>query len=368
MNTGAHIIPSRGSALELRNLSKTYGTIAAVRNISLRVEAGEFVALLGPSGSGKTTTLMMVAGFAVPDSGQVLLNGIEITALPPHKRNLGMVYQNYALFPHLTIERNVAFPLEMRGVARDEMSRRVGQALERVHLAEMKSRYPRQLSGGQQQRVALARALVFEPPVLLMDEPLGALDRRLRVEMQREIKSIQRELVITSVYVTHDQEEALGMADHVVVLHDGRVEQAASPTDLYDRPANAFVAEFIGAANLLSARVCEAGGPRTMLTEGGLRLLVADGARLTPNTRVTAIIRPERIAIACAYRSDAGAVPARVAETSFSGGQWRYRVQLFTGEHMLVVQNNVGTPPFAVGTAVSLSWKPEDVWIIPGRD
>ena len=231
-----------GSALELRDVAKSYGTTAAVHDVSLRTAPGEFVSFLGPSGSGKTTTLMLVAGFLFPDRGQVLLDGTDITAAPPHRRNLGMVYQNYALFPHLTVARNVAFPLEMRGMPRKEIDRRVGEALELVQLADKAGQRPRQLSGGQQQRVALARALVFEPPVLLMDEPLGALDKKLRLEMQNEIKSIQRRLRITTIYVTHDQDEALSMSDRVAVMRAGRiVEQGdcaqvlASPRDPYTR-------------------------------------------------------------------------------------------------------------------------------------
>ena len=259
---------SAGSSLELRDLAKRYAAVAAVKNLSLQVEPGEFVSLLGPSGSGKTTTLMLIAGFIEPDRGHVLLDGVDITTLPPHRRNIGTVYQNYALFPHMSVAKNVAFPLEMRGLAREEIRRLVSRALDMVQLADRGGHYPRQLSGGQQQRVALARALVFEPPLLLMDEPLGALDKKLRGEMQHEIKSIQRRLGITTIYVTHDQEEALSMSDRVVVMRGGRIEQAASPTALYDRPANGFVAEFIGAANLLHASVTGLGDVGHVANDG----------------------------------------------------------------------------------------------------
>ncbi|HXV84554.1 MAG TPA: ABC transporter ATP-binding protein [Candidatus Binatia bacterium] len=335
--------------------------------MSLQVAPGEFVALLGPSGSGKTTTLMLIAGFVLPDQGQILLDGADITSLPPHNRNLGMVYQNYALFPHLTIERNVAFPLEMRRLPREETRRRVRQALELVQLATMGARYPRQLSGGQQQRVALARALVFQPPVLLMDEPLGALDRKLRGEMQHEIKAIQRRLGITTIYVTHDQEEALSMADRVVVMRNGCVEQAAPPTELYDRPANEFVAEFIGAANLLFARVTNSGACIKVQTAGGLTFTAANGAGLPIGASVMAVIRPERIVIRLAA-AEKGGVAASIAEASFAGGLWRYYVKLASGERMLVTQNNLGVMPFKPGDAVSLCWGAGDVWLVPTKE
>ena len=245
--------PARlGAPLALQAIAKRYGGVTAVDRLSLEVASGEFVSLLGPSGSGKTTTLMMIAGFIIPSSGSILLDGKNITRLPPYRRNIGMVYQNYALFPHMTVGRNVAFPLRMRGVGRDEIARRVGRALELVQLKGLSERRPTELSGGQQQRVALARALVFEPPLLLMDEPLGALDKKLRQELQSEIKRIQRETRGTVIYVTHDQEEALSLSDRVVVLNHGRIEQVGPPGELYERPRTRFVAEFLGAANFLS--------------------------------------------------------------------------------------------------------------------
>ena len=352
----------RGKGLELSGLGKAYGPVAAVAGVSLAIAPGEFVALLGPSGSGKTTTLLMIAGFVPPDTGRVRLDGVDITALPPHRRNLGMVYQSYALFPHLTVARNVAFPLEMRRTARTEIRRRVAHALDLVQLGELGDRYPRQLSGGQQQRVALARALVFEPPVLLMDEPLGALDRQLRGEMQQEIKTIQRHLAITTVYVTHDQEEALSLADRVVVMRGGRIEQAAPPTELYDRPASAFVAEFLGAANLLRGRVAAAGAATIVETSGGLRFSVAGAPARPLGALVTAVLRPERMALA----ATGDGVAARVLDASFGGGVWRYRVTLASGETLLATQGNLGAAPFEVGTTVVVGWRAEDVWLIAG--
>jgi putative spermidine/putrescine transport system ATP-binding protein len=354
-----------GSTLELQGLGKSYGRVGAVRDVSLDIAAGEFVAFLGPSGSGKTTTLMMIAGFATPDAGRILLDGADITALPPHRRNLGMVYQNYALFPHLSVERNVAFPLEMRRMERSEIRQRVRRALELVQLAEMGARRPGQLSGGQQQRVALARALVFEPPVLLMDEPLGALDRQLRGEMQHEIRAIQRRLGITTVYVTHDQEEALSMADRVVVMRDGRIEQAAPPTTLYDRPETAFVAAFIGAANLLTGRILRDGGAARLRTAGGLEFAVPADADRTPDATVTAVIRPERIVIGDPPADAPTRVAAVIDEAAFVGGQWRYRARLGTGEQVMVAASNQGGAPHGADDRVTLSWRAGDVWILP---
>jgi spermidine/putrescine ABC transporter ATP-binding subunit len=355
-------LPQAG--LELRDLAKMYGMQVAIKDISVTVGPGEFVSLLGPSGSGKTTTLSLIAGFIMPDHGQVLLNGTDITALPPHRRNLGMVYQNYALFPHMTVEDNVGFPLEMRGVRRNEIRRRVGLALNMVQLDDKSDRYPRQLSGGQQQRVALARALVFEPPLLLMDEPLGALDKKLRSEMQQEIKSIQRRLGITTIYVTHDQEEALSMSDRVVVMRAGRIEQVASPTALYDRPANSFVADFIGAANLLQAVVVATDALATVRTAGGL-LILAAVAGLNVGDLVTVVLRPERIRLSKPAQDTASVHTGKLENASFAGGLWRYRVALGTGEHILVTETNSGAEPVKIGDVVAVDWRPDDVWITP---
>ncbi len=353
---------ARLGGLELRDLSKAYGEHRAVDRLSLRIAPGEFVSLLGPSGSGKTTTLMMIAGFIAPDRGQVLVDGVDITLLPPHRRNLGMVYQSYALFPHMTVAGNVAFPLEMRGVKRDAIRERVRQALELVQLAEKSQQFPRQLSGGQQQRVALARALIFEPPILLMDEPLGALDKMLRGEMQQEIKALQRRLGTTTVYVTHDQEEALSMSDRVVVMRAGAILQAAAPTELYDRPANAFVAEFLGAANLLSAVVIGTGAATTVRTAGGLAFAIS-APQLTAGAAVSVVLRPERIRLERGCQ-DPTAHAGRIEDAAFAGGVWRYRVRLGTGDCLIATQSNLGVAPFRTGEAITASWSPLDAWII----
>jgi ABC-type Fe3+/spermidine/putrescine transport system ATPase subunit len=235
-----------GAEVVLAGLTRYYGETAAVREVSLAVGAGEFVTLLGPSGSGKTTTLMIVAGFVEPSAGDVRIGGRSVLGLPPHRRNLGVVFQSYALFPHMPVFDNVAFPLRMRRVDRTETRRRVAAALDMVQLGALAERRIHQLSGGQQQRVALARALVFEPPVLLMDEPLGALDRKLREQMQLEIKRLQRALGLTAIYVTHDQEEALLLSDRVAIMHEGAIHQVGAPAEVYERPATAFVADFVG--------------------------------------------------------------------------------------------------------------------------
>jgi putative spermidine/putrescine transport system ATP-binding protein len=281
--------------LEIENLSKRYGDTIAVKSASLGVEDGEFVVLLGPSGCGKTTTLRMIAGFVEPSDGTVRIGSQDVTRLPPWKRNAGLVFQSYALFPHMTARRNVEFPLLMRHLAASEIRTRVDRALDLVGLGAFASHHPRHLSGGQQQRVALARALVYEPGVLLLDEPLGALDKNLREQMQVEIKRIQREVGITTVYVTHDQTEAMTMSDRVVVMNRGRIEQAAPPLEIYDRPASRFVAEFVGDSNLLEATV-DAGGKRIRLEGLGVTLPLA-GGQVPAIGRAHALIRPERIGL-----------------------------------------------------------------------
>jgi putative spermidine/putrescine transport system ATP-binding protein len=355
--------PPSSSGLELKNLGKAFGPHVAVDRISLTIAPGEFVALLGPSGSGKTTTLMMIAGFVAPDHGEVCIGGVDVTALPAHRRNLGMVYQNYALFPHMTVAGNIAFPLEMRGVKREEIRRRVDAALDLVQLPDKGNQFPRQLSGGQQQRVALARALVFEPPILLMDEPLGALDKKLRVEMQQEIKALQRTLRITTIYVTHDQEEALSMADRVVVMHAGQILQIATPTELYDRPANAFVAEFIGAANLLSATVVRTGATTCVRTAAGLTFDVA-ASGLRQGATVGIVLRPERIRLQREGEGSHAGHIGQIADAAFAGGLWRYRLLLGTGDSLMVTQSNLGSAPFEVGDVVAAAFSPADAWVI----
>ena len=247
--------PASGAAVVLERLHKSFGPVIAVEDLDLAIEPGEFITLLGPSGSGKTTTLMMIAGFDYPTSGEIYIDGQPIVGVPPHRRDLGMVFQNYALFPHMTVAENIGFALKQRRVSKAETARSVAESLEIVRLRGYEGRYPRQLSGGQQQRVALARAIIFKPRALLMDEPLSALDKQLREELQLEIKRLHRQLGITFIYVTHDQREALILSDRVAVMNAGRIEQVGSPSDLYDRPANRFVASFVGESNFLAGTV-----------------------------------------------------------------------------------------------------------------
>lgn len=340
------VIPAQ---IEFRSLTKMYGTVAAVKDLSLTVRRGEFLTILGPSGSGKTTTLMLLAGFVAPSEGDILIAGKSVGAVPSHRRDQGIVFQNYALFPHLTVRRNLEFPLEMRGIKAKERVAKVNRILERVHLAEMGDRLPSQLSGGQQQRVALARALVAEPPILLLDEPLGALDRNLREQMQGEIKGLHREFGITTVCVTHDQDEALTLSDRIVVMRAGRIEQTDTPEALYDRPATRFVARFLGEANILESPGFE------IKTE-----------TVQPSDSV-AMIRPERICVVSPNAPDRvdahqrQSVHGKVEEMIYSGALRKYHVRV--GSSALVVREHVasGQQIFQSGDDVRLEWLRSDI-------
>jgi putative spermidine/putrescine transport system ATP-binding protein len=285
-----------GKSLSVTGLRKSYSGTTVVDGVDMEIAAGEFVTFLGSSGSGKTTTLMMLAGFTEPDSGTVGVDGRDVTRLSPGKRDFGFVFQQYLLFPHMTVAENVAFPLQLRGVPKAEIRRRVGETLEAAGLAKFAGRRPRELSGGQQQRVALCRVLVYRPPIVLMDEPLGALDKKLRDQMQTEIKSIQRELGLTVVYVTHDQEEALVLSDRIAIMKDGRIEQFDTPRGLFERPCTPFVADFLGAANFLTGKVeepAEDGSTRVRLDTGGV--LTARAQAGAPGQRVRAAVRPGKL-------------------------------------------------------------------------
>jgi putative spermidine/putrescine transport system ATP-binding protein len=314
--------------VEVAGVRKTYGTVEAVAGIDFEVGAGTFFTLLGPSGSGKTTTLRLIAGFERPDEGTIKLAGREIAGLPPYARDVNTVFQDYALFPHMTVAENVAYGLRVRKVSGAERSRRVAEVLETVRLGEHGSRKPVQLSGGQRQRVALARAIVNRPRVLLLDEPLGALDLKLRQEMQLFLKELQRDLGMTFVYVTHDQEEALTMSDRIAVFNHGRIEQIGTPGEVYDRPASEFVAGFVGTSNIVE--------------RNGRRLCV----------------RPERIAFA------AEGEPATVDDVVFVGAFTRYLVSTGAGEQLSVVQQ-AGPAPLTPGAAVHLAWRDEDAYQLP---
>ncbi|MBN3726913.1 ABC transporter ATP-binding protein [Burkholderia sp. Ac-20379] len=353
-------------------VSKSYdGRQSVVDGLDLDIARGEFVSLLGPSGSGKTTTLMMLAGFETPTDGSILLDGQRLDHKLPHQRDIGMVFQNYALFPHMTIAENVAFPLSVRKVPRAEQKQRTQRALEMVELSHLGGRRPSQLSGGQQQRVALARALVFEPSVVLMDEPLGALDKRLRETMQYEIMRLHRELALTIVYVTHDQNEALTMSDRVAVFSDGRIQQAAAPTELYENAQNAFVANFVGENNGLTGRVSAIDGELATLAIDGAGGAVVGrvGPGLAAGDAATLALRPERAWIAAAGDPPAGnganTLEARVHELVYCGDHHRVHLQLPGGQPLVVKVPNtrlVDLPP--IGATARVAWRRDDCKVL----
>jgi spermidine/putrescine transport system ATP-binding protein len=359
-----------GSAdISLEGVTKRFGDLVAVDDLDLTIPAGSFFALLGPSGCGKTTTLRMIGGFEEPTAGTIRLGGRDVTDLPPFKRDVNTVFQSYALFPHLDVQRNVAFGLERRGVKKDEARRRVGEALEMTQLTGLGKRKPSQLSGGQQQRVALARALVNRPEALLLDEPLGALDLRLRRQLQIELKRIQREVGLTFVHVTHDQEEAMTMADEIAVMNNGRIEQRGSATDLYERPASEFVANFLGLSNLVDAKLERRDGPYAEYrTHDGARVLVPSDRAIEGDVRVG--VRPEKLAIgAASSEAPAGMNILRgtVEVAAFLGVSLQYVVRAPGGEELTVVeQNRAGAHAGSVGpgTEVCLTWDPEHTFVV----
>ncbi|MGD9945508.1 MAG: ABC transporter ATP-binding protein [Burkholderiaceae bacterium] len=352
----------QGASLSLQNLVRYYEDFGAVRGVSLELESGKFLTLLGPSGSGKTTTLMMIAGFVEPTSGEILINGKPVTNVPAHQRDLGMVFQNYALFPHMTVAENVGFPLRMRKVPRSEADDRVDSFVKLVGLNEFKHRYPSQLSGGQQQRVALARALVFSPSLVLMDEPLGALDRRLRLQMQEEIKSIQRELGLTVVYVTHDQEEALTMSDQIAVMENGLISSFGSPREIYESPTNRFVASFIGESNFIPCRLLgeEGGSAAARVLDGVQRVSVAPGT-LPAGSDAVIFLRPERLRLCSDVDALPNKLPGRIVGEIYLGDASMYRVRLSDSVEVRVKRPNRGFGvPVTVGQPCLVGWQPDD--------
>ncbi len=347
------------SFLVLEGLTKRYGTQTVVDRLDLGIEKGEFISLLGPSGCGKTTTLQMIAGFAEPSGGKIFLAGADLTAIKPNKRELGIVFQSYALFPHCTAAENVAFGLQMRGVPKAECARRVAEMLELVGLSGLADRYPRRMSGGQQQRVALARALVIKPAVLLLDEPLSNLDAKLREEMQIELRSIQRTLGTTTLLVTHDQSEAMALSNRIVVMNEGRVEQVGRPEEVYARPASPFVASFLGKTNVFAGQVVERGGDRALLVDGEWLALAASA----PVGPVTVQVRPERIRL-CAPDGN-GTLKGRVTSRVFQGASWLYQVETAAGAAVVIAPND-GSDMAPEGAQVRLSWRPEDMVVSSG--
>lgn len=349
--------------VEFANIQKSYdGETLVVKNLNLSIKRGEFLTLLGPSGSGKTTSLMMLAGFEMPTHGQIRLDSRRINDLAPHKRDIGLVFQNYALFPHMTVEENLAFPLMVRKIGNEEINRKIDSALAMVQLSQMRKRRPSQLSGGQQQRVALARALVFNPRLVLMDEPLGALDKQLREHMQLEIKHIHSSLGVTVVYVTHDQGEALTMSDRVAVFNDGEIQQLASPAELYERPQNSFVAQFIGENNRLNGVITQIDGNYCRVRVGDAGEICALPVRIgNIGQKTTLSLRPERVCINPVKDAYPNQFRARVEELIYLGDHTRARVQVLGFANFTIKVPNVeGVPDISLGTEIHIGWRTED--------
>jgi len=352
-------IAGGGDALvAFTGVEKTYGgNVVAVRRLDFAIARGEFLTFLGPSGSGKTTTLNMLAGFERPTAGSITLDGRSVDGRPPYERNIGMVFQNYALFPHMSVAENVAFPLSVRKVAKSEITDKVARALAMVHLAQFGERRPAQLSGGQQQRVALARALVFEPSLVLMDEPLGALDKKLREHMQIEIKHLHEMLGVTVVYVTHDQSEALTMSDRVAVFNNGEIAQIGSPEALYNEPASVFVANFIGESNTLSGAIETVSANQCKVALGaGVSVLATAVDPVRAGDRVNATVRPERIVVSAAGAENA--TPAKVEDLIYFGDHKLLLTRLDSGQ--LVTASVGADAAIAHGEIVGLAWSPAD--------
>ncbi len=356
-----------GGHVKLESLTKQFDGVTAVDEISLEIQAGEFFSLLGPSGCGKTTTLRMIAGFEPPSSGKILLDGTDVGNWAPHRRNVNTVFQSYALFPFLTVAANVAFGLKYKSVSRSERESRVREALDLVQLSGYEDRRPNQLSGGQQQRVALARALVLRPSVLLLDEPLGALDAKLRRTLQVELGALQKQVGITFLYVTHDQEEALTMSDRLAVMNHGRIVQLGTPEEVYNEPADAYVADFLGVSNLMDARVESAGNGR-----GACRLRLGDftlearSGQLEATGAVKLAIRPERIHLRPLETGGANCLPGMVERLVFLGSTTHVYVRLATGSALQALIRNEGTVvPYSQGTPVSVDLPADALRVLP---
>jgi spermidine/putrescine ABC transporter ATP-binding subunit len=346
------------SRVALRQVSRRFGLVTALYPTDLDVAEGEFLTLLGPSGCGKTTTLRILAGFVAPTAGLVLIGDDDVTRLPPNRRQIGMVFQDYALFPHLTVGENIAFALRERRVRKVVVAARVAELLALIHLPDIAARYPAQLSGGQQQRVALARAIAHPPRVLLMDEPLGALDQKLREAMQEELRRIQQALGITTIFVTHDQGEAMALSDTIVVMNEGRIVQRGSPQDIYHHPANRFVADFIGQINFLDAIVLGRDGAWDVAQVGDARFLIPPGAA----GPVTMGVRPHQVSFD--VEGDGNRLPGRVLSTSFGGNLCRTRVQVAGAEW--IVESRPGDCECSDGSMVMLTWPPEQTVVLRG--
>ena len=348
--------------VKFAKVDKSYdGKVLVVKDLNLDIEEGEFVTMLGPSGSGKTTCLMMLAGFETPTNGEIYLDGNPISNIPPHKRGIGMVFQNYALFPHMTVYENLAFPLRVRKIAKDEIDKKVDKALSMVSLAGYESRMPGQLSGGQQQRVAVARALVFDPAVVLMDEPLGALDKNLRESMQYEIKHIHESIGVTVVYVTHDQGEALTMSNRIAVFNDGKVQQLSSPDKLYEEPVNSFVAEFIGENNTFSGQVTDISGGKCKVKLDSGTEIISNPIRISSKGEKTIVsLRPERAIINPDDKME-NKHNGKIEEVIYHGDHTRVRLNMLGNkEFILKVPNSSARMDIKVGNEIAVGWDSRD--------
>jgi putative spermidine/putrescine transport system ATP-binding protein len=361
--TGPHANSAIDPVVRFAEVQKSYdGETLVVKNLNLAVKKGEFLTLLGPSGSGKTTCLMMLAGFESATSGEIYLDGKPITAMPPYKRGIGMVFQNYALFPHMTVAENLAFPLQVRRLDKIEIKKKVRDALAMVRLEGYENRRPSQLSGGQQQRIAVARALVFDPVLILMDEPLGALDKHMREQMQYEIKSIHTSVATTVVYVTHDQGEALALSDRIAVFYDGRIMQLATPTELYERPENSFVARFIGENNAFIGTVRTLQGQTCLVEVGNSTIVRATAVNVeSEGNRTTLSLRPERVVVGADTAQLPNSAQGEVREITYLGDHIRIRMRVLGLDSFIVKLPNSGPRiPMQVGDTVPVGWRVED--------
>ncbi len=358
----ATVEPEQQSAkvkLHVRGVSKTYGTSTVLKPTELKVFAGELLAVLGPSGSGKTTLLQIICGLVEPSGGRLMIDDHDETDNPADKRDIGVVFQNYALFPHLTVRENIAFPLQMRRMAKSEIRTKVEAALAMVGLSSFSDRFPLELSGGQQQRVALARCFVYRPSLILMDESLSALDKKLRDSMRIEIKRLHRETGATIIFVTHDQEEALALSDRICLMNDGQIEQLGTPEDIYERPANTFVADFIGASNLIHGTATTDG--RMESAEGVLPLPASSAVET--GRPIALVIRPEKLLLC---NSDSGVLSGRVEESIYAGAETRLLIRL-PGNTLMTVRRAAGLPPVAIGEHVFMSWDRNQARVLEGR-
>jgi putative spermidine/putrescine transport system ATP-binding protein len=355
--------------VRLEKASKRYGEVVALQEVDLSVQEGEFVTLLGPSGSGKTTMLNLIAGMIAPTSGRIHIAGKDATQTPPNKRGLGMVFQNYALMPHMTIFENIAFPLRVRKMSNDEIKAKVAKVLDLVHLPQVANRKPRELSGGQQQRISLARCIVYNPSIILMDEPLGALDKKLREQMQLELKRIHTELKITMLYVTHDQEEALTMSDRIVLLNEGQIEQMGPPEDMYFHPHSVFAADFLGDSNMWDAKLDAAGAQSRVALAAGIALRAGSSAFAQAGETVKAMIRPENVSVV-REGDDASRFENHVEGTAIDsiilGGVIKHYVQLKGGATIVAQElTRSGRRALAPGQSVKLAWRASDTLLLP---